>query len=198
VSTPSDEIEQMILGRDDTFSRVLGLYDTPAYVRRGLRVEESRERVLRRCESVRDEYLRWVRVQLAALRGTASDWRELRAWLESEDDRRIVAELVEQLLPLQAAATIPRTALWRRGSILREFIASLQRFNERWDRFVGTVDLREANAAVDAYNRFYLLEKECAMRSPRLAAKGFQPAQPLTRDELMRKFPPLPVPRLRR
>lgn len=41
-----------------------------------------------------------------------------------------------------------------------------------------------------------ILEKECAMRSPRVAAKGFEPARELTRDEVQRRFPLLPMPRL--
>ena len=48
-----DDAVELIQGRDDSLGRVLGLYDTPAYVRRGVRLTESYERVFRRCAAVR-------------------------------------------------------------------------------------------------------------------------------------------------
>jgi hypothetical protein len=81
---------------------------------------------------------------------------------------------------------------------LRELVDSVQCFNKRWSPFLESVDLTRINQLRDGYNRFYLLEKECVVRSSRLARQGYQPLPPMTLDELAALFPPLPVPRLKR
>jgi hypothetical protein len=41
-----------------------------------------------------------------------------------------------------------------------------------------------------------VLEKECAVRSARIARQGFVPLEPLTIDDVSAQLPLLPVPRL--
>jgi hypothetical protein len=53
------------------------------------------------------------------------------------------------------------------------------------------------NGLREGYNRYYLLEKECALRSPRLARQGFVRLPAVTVDDLAAQLPPLPVPQLR-
>jgi len=72
----------------------------------------------------------------------------------------------------------------------------LETFNRRWFDFLPTVDLTAVNEARDGYNRYYLLEKECAMRSPRLARQGFERLECFTIGELMTMLPILPIPKL--
>ncbi|HVS34068.1 MAG TPA: hypothetical protein VMS17_00705, partial [Gemmataceae bacterium] len=55
------------------------------------------------------------------------------------------------------------------------------------------VDVHRVNDLRDGYNRYYLLEKECALRSPRLARQGYRPLAPLTVQELEALMPPLPM-----
>jgi hypothetical protein len=50
----------------------------------------------------------------------------------------------------------------------------------------------------DGYNRYYLLEKECALRSARVAREGFVRLAPLTLDDIRKMLPLLPVPTLAR
>ena len=69
----------------------------------------------------------------------------------------------------------------------------LERFNRRWQEYLGRVDLSLVNALRDGYNRFYVLEKECAVGSIRLARQGFQPLLPLCPEDLLGLFPLLPV-----
>ena len=38
-----------------------------------------------------------------------------------------------------------------------------------------SIDLTHVNKLRDGYNRYYVLEKECALRNVRLAALGFDP-----------------------
>src|SRR5207244_3829950 len=89
-------------------------------------------------------------------------------------------------------ATAPRTL--RRA--LRELAESIERFNQRWLKHLPTVDLTQVNQLRDGYNRYYLLEKECSVRSALVARQGFQRLEPLTVDDLIAQVPPLVVPRL--
>jgi hypothetical protein len=80
---------------------------------------------------------------------------------------------------------------------LRELAESAERFNRRWREFLEKMDLSKVNEMREGYNRHYLLEKECALRSPRLARQGFAPLAPATLEELTRSLPSLPVLHLR-
>ena len=80
---------------------------------------------------------------------------------------------------------------------LDELIESLEHFNRRWLEHVRGLDLGPLNALRADYNRYYLLEKECAVRSPFIARQGWQPLPPLTLQTLLAVLPPLHVPILR-
>ena len=56
-------------------------------------------------------------------------------------------------------------------------------------------DFTALNELREGYNRFYVLEKECVVRSLALARVGFVPLPPMTLAELTRLLPPLYVPR---
>ena len=64
------------------------------------------------------------------------------------------------------------------------------------NQFLDRLNLEPANHVIDQYNRYYLLEKECVMGSARLAARLFTPVPKLTREQLVRDHPILPVPNL--
>jgi hypothetical protein len=79
---------------------------------------------------------------------------------------------------------------------LHELCESLERFNRRWQEFLDKIELDALNRLRDEYNRYYPLEKECAVRSWRVARHGFQPLAPVTHADLAARFPLLPAPRL--
>jgi hypothetical protein len=136
-----------------------------------------------------------VRTRLAMLHALAGDWEALRPWL-AEDQVRVLRDLHTALAPrLRTAvqATTSRRVLRR---ALSEFCESLEHFNRRWEEFLTSVDLTPVNEVRDGYNRYYLLEKECAMRSSALAQRGFHRLEPLTTEHVTAALPPLPVPRL--
>jgi len=81
---------------------------------------------------------------------------------------------------------------------LRELTESIERFNRRWRELLQKVDLTKVNELREGYNRYYVLEKECALRSPRLARQGYSPLPPVTVEELRALLPPLAVPELRK
>jgi hypothetical protein len=189
--------EMVILGRSDDQrfeQRVLGHYDAPAFIRRARRVQETLEHLLAKCRQQRDGWLTIPRIHLGLLKGLSGDWQRLRSLL-CEDQIVILQVLESELSPQlrgRVEPTSSRRILKRALLALRE---SLETFNRRWADFLGRVDLAPVNEARDGYNRYYLLEKECAMRSARLARQGFKRLAPFTFDELMRILPDLPIPK---
>jgi hypothetical protein len=186
-----------ILSKDDDrlLKAVLGHYDVPAYVRRARRVEDALEDLLCHCRCKRAEWLAMVRIRLGTLHGLAENWIRLRPYLADDHQCEILIELQRELAPELRihveATTSPR--LLRRG--LYELRESLERFNRRWREFLAQVDPSAVNEARDCYNRYYVLEKECAVRSPVAARHGFRRLEPITRAQIAEWFPELPVPR---
>ena len=192
--------ELPILGRDSdayAVNQFLARYDAPAHVRRALRVQEAYEHLLARCRARRDELAAVARAQLGVLQARAGAWEALTPFLFGEDQIAVLRQLAETLRPNwrgRVAVTASARILRRDLRALRD---SLERFNRRWLDHLGGLDLSEVNGERDRYNRYYLLEKECAMRSYRLAREGFRPLTPLDEAALAELLPPLPVPRLR-
>jgi hypothetical protein len=170
---------------------LLGLFDLPAFARRGQDLELTVRRMHARCRTARLQLLDMVHLRLRQWSGAAlgpEDWPGVFAasiepiWRLSEAD------------PPQWAAT--RAASRRRQAIARDLVAAVTRFNRRWLKTVDRLNLEPANLVIEQYNRYYVLEKECVMGSPRLAARHFSPVPPFTRTMLLEQHPTLPVPEL--
>jgi hypothetical protein len=177
--------------------QLLALNGTPPYAVRALQTEAAFEHLLDRCRKQRDTLLTLVRTRLAALRALAGDWTALRSWLDDDAQLAVLEGLHAELRPqlrVPVATTSSSRAL---GRALHELVESLKRFNRRWQEFLPTVDVSHVNALREGYNKYYVLEKECVLGSPRLARQGFRPLEPLTTAGLASHFPPLPVPVLR-
>lgn len=189
--------EVSIPSRDDShnsFKELLAIYGAPAFVRRAREVEEALEQLLQRCQRQREEWLLMVRMYLATLKGLAGDWSALRPFVAADEDLAILERLHQELKPA-LRAPVERTSSPRRlRRALRELCASLESFNRRWQAWIPALDLAHVNKVRDGYNRYYLVEKECALRSARLAREGFVRLAPLTLDELLLLVPLLPVP----
>jgi hypothetical protein len=191
--------EVPILGRDDgshEFKKFLSMFDAPAYIRRARTVQGAFEQLLDHCRQRRAEWLKMVRLRIGMLHALAGDWDNLRPFLADDDQLDILRyHLAALASPLRAPLepTSSRRALRR---ALRDLRESLEYFNKRWCEFLSNVDLTAINELRDGYNRYYVLEKECAVRSARVARQGFVRLEPLTTGELEAHFPLLPVPRL--
>jgi hypothetical protein len=184
----SDPAEQM-------FKRFLAHYDVPAYIRRAQQAQGAYEQLLTHCQEQRDAWLSLVRIRLGRLHALAGAWEKLTCL--HEGDLNALRELHEQLAPELRLPVAP-TGSWRvLRAAVRELRESIERFNRRWQGFLQGLDLSHVNALRDGYNRYYLLEKECAVRSARVARQGFVRLTPLTKAELAALLPVLPVPRLR-
>jgi hypothetical protein len=188
-----------ILGRDEhkIFKQILGQYDVPAYVRRARQVQDGYDQLIARCLRQRDEWLPLVRSRLGTLQALAGDWGKLRPCLADDDQVRTLAQLHADLEPRLRLPVEPTSSARHLRQALRELTDSLERFNRRWRTFLPSVDLTWINDLRAGYNRYYVLEKECAVRSARVARQGFQVLPRLTVEDLFAVLPPLPVPQLK-
>jgi hypothetical protein len=186
-----------ILGRDDDrdlFQRFQAHYGVPAYVRRARQVEDAFEHLIEQCRRQREKWLSMVRIRLGRLHALAGDWRVLRPWLRDDDQLHRFQELHEALIPQLRLPLEPTSSAHALRRALKELLESIEHFNQRWQAFLQTVEVAEVNKVREGYNRYYVLEKECAVRSARLARQGFRQLEPLTPDDLVAVLPPLPLP----
>jgi hypothetical protein len=192
-------MDELLCAPGDQESRlrmmVAAQYDAPAYVRRARAVEGAFQDLTERCRRQRDEWLFGVRFHLAELRAGVDSWAALSDLLAGETDIRVLRELHAEAGDPEFAMTGPTTTAGRRRA-LRRLRASIARFNRRWAAFLETIDLGQINRLRDGYNRFYLLEKECAVGPGRLLTYGYRRLSPLTTADLFERLPPLPDVRL--
>ena len=182
---------------NDLFRRVLAHYDVPAYVRRARGVQDAWEHLLAHCRRQRDSWLLLPRIRLGMLKGLAGDFRGLTPWLTDDSQIRVLEQLVADLKPRLRVRVSPTSSsqTLRRG--LGTLIDSIARFDRRWQEYIPGVELTQVNRVREDYNRYFLLEKECAVRSARVARLGFSRLEPLGAADLLRELPLLPVPQLR-
>src|SRR5205823_2559018 len=102
------------------------------------------------------------------LRALAGGWEAVRPHLAGDEEVGVLEGLESALEPRLRAPVAPTRSARAVRRALRELVASLERFNRRWAEYLPTVDLRPVNELREGYNRYYLLEKECALRSPAL------------------------------
>jgi hypothetical protein len=171
---------------------LLGMFDTPAFARRGQELEYSLARLRDRCRRERVERLEMVRLRLRQWAGAVTGPDAWRWTFDGPIDA--LWPLTGADAPVWASQPAPDR---RRRTIARDLAASLERFNRRWLVFLNGLDVNLINQAIELYNRYYLLEKECSLGSSRLAARHFQPVAPLTVETLLADYPVLPVPGLR-
>ena len=179
-------------GIDAEIKELLGLFDVPAFARRGQDLEYSLIRIRSRSRRARAGMLDMVRLRL-------------RQWASAANspgtDSLIFASSIAELWPLTEADppkwAVRSASRWRLRAIARDLIASVERFNRRWLEHLDGLNLDPINRQVDDYNRYYLLEKECSLGSARLAARNFVPKTHVSLDDLRGELPPLPVPVLR-
>jgi hypothetical protein len=192
--------EEIVLGRDDdneAFKRFLAQYEAPAYIRRARAVQAALDQLLDHCRRQRAEWLKIVRLRIGMLHALAGEWDNLRPFLADDDQLDILRYFLAALASPLRAPVEPTTSARALRRALRELHESLELFNRRWQAFLASVDLTTVNELRDGYNRYYVLEKECAVRSARVARQGFVRMEPLTIDDLTAEFPLLPLPRLR-
>lgn len=183
---------------DDTgfqfFQQAMAAFDTPAFMRRARDAEVAWEFLLDRCRQKREKLLEFPRLRVAKFFKSLSDSTEVHPQICSPQDLAYLSDLYQVWSPrLQIAVPVVQSErqLKRLLSELRE---SFESFNRKWTRHITEIDLTEINKLRDKYNKYYVLEKECAVRSTAVAVSGFVPLAPVTTDDLFETFPLLKVP----
>jgi hypothetical protein len=188
--TPRHDDEQYF------FNQVLGHYDAPAFIRRIKRLEDAERMLHEQMTANRSELGSMVRLRIGQLRALAGEWASLRPLLADDASLAALTALHDELQPeLRLALDATRSAHVLRGA-LTDLMYAIEIFNQRWRKHLLQFDLAPINELRDGYNRHYLIEKECALRNSRVARLGFHRREPLTTDELRRRYPLLPLPRL--
>jgi hypothetical protein len=188
-----------ILGRDEAsqvFKRFLTLCDVPAYVRRARQVQEAFDELIARCQRQRAQWLETVRLRLGILHALAGDWTALAPYVSDETQLRCLQDMYGTLQPRLRVSIEPDLSRRKLRQALWELQQSIERFNDRWGSFLATLDLEHVNNLREGYNRYFVLEKECAVRSARVARQGFRPLPLLTIDDVALLLPPLAVPEM--
>ena len=191
VDDTEESLPTMNADVETNIKELIGLFDLPAFARRGQDLEITVRRLHERCRSAREELLDMVRLRLRQWSHAATgpqDWSE------------VFSQSIEPLWVLSHAedpqwADSP-ASIRRRLTIGHDLIASVVRFNHRFTQFLGRLNLEPANLVIDQYNRYYVFEKECVMGSARLAAQHFSPVPKITIETLLHDHPTLPVPQL--
>jgi hypothetical protein len=173
---------------------VMGLAGGPAFARRARQVEDALEALVARYRGQREEWLPMVRLNLGRVFALAGDPEALRPLLASAAHWEQLCALHAELQPRLRLVVEPTTSKRALRRALAELRESVERFNDRWRSYLTAVDLSAVNELRDGYNRYYVMEKEAVVRSPRIARQGFVPLEPLTRAELAAALPLLPVP----
>ena len=176
---------------DPELRQLLGLFDTPAFVRRAQELEYGIDRLHARCQRERATMLEMVQLRLRQWAAAVSGPD---AWAA------VFTAPIDQLWPLTGAKPPVWSAepapLRRQRAIARSLVASLNRVNHRWSHFVSALDLAFINRMIDRYNQYYVFEKECCLGSVRMAARHFEPKTLFSAERLLDDYPPLPVPGL--
>lgn len=173
-------------------------FGPPAYVKRGLAVEEAWQVLGNKIRACRQAWSEPLGRLCSQLRHQSGDLAKFRPWLAGEEDLTRLLELDRNLAFTLKYPPAPVLWLWTLQGNLRRLRHLTVDFNQAWSSYLDTVDLGPVNRAREQYNRWYLLEKECAMRSTRLAVGSYRPFPLATREDLVRAFPPLPVFEFRR
>ncbi len=181
-------------GDHQLFEKDMPLMDAPAFVRRARDVEAAWNGLIENCARERTRLLEMPRMRLARLLALAPSDAALSSLSGTLEDAHDLVELHRDWQPRlrsKVSASPSAAELMRAFADLR---LSFKRFNHRWIKTLHELDLKPINALREGYNRFYLLEKECALRSTRIAREGFQPLEPVTVERLLEEFPLLKIP----
>jgi len=175
---------------------LLGLYGGPAFMRRTRNIEDAERMLADHLQRKRAELLTMVRLRVGKLRALAGDWQAIEPLVTSPGVLDSLRELHDALAP-ELRSPIESTRSKRAlRSALAELAGAITHFNRRWETFIAQLDLGPINALRDGYNKHYLIEKECALGTSRVARMGFRRLDPLRWEDVLRDHPLLPVPAL--
>ena len=172
--------------------QLLAQYGGPSFLRRARRVEDAWRALTDPLPARRDEFLTMVRLRVGQFLALAGGWDRLAA-LFPDRDIDAVRHIHQECRPALRAPVERSNSLREIDVAWRDLAESVARFNRRWQRLIKELDLADANRRREEFNRFYLIEKECAVGSYKIARQGYEPLTMLTFADLFARFPLLPT-----
>jgi hypothetical protein len=180
------------------FLKCISQFDDPAFLRRARSVAAAWDTLDALCQHHRRELLEMPRLRLAMLGQLVQHrWSSLAPCLQNESHTHLLADWFAQWQPRLRGTMDPTDSPRKLRSALRELTESVERFNDRWHSYLLSVDRAPINRLRHDYNRYYVLEKSCALDCETMAAAGFEPLPAVTVEQLLEHFPLLEVPQLR-
>ncbi|HLU47043.1 MAG TPA: hypothetical protein VK116_03130, partial [Planctomycetota bacterium] len=143
----------------------------PAFVRRALRMERALEELDARLRSERSRRLASLLPQARALAAAGAEGARL-----PSATRALLETLRAEPDFARRKASPPR----RIDRAIDELALRVKRFNEGWINLLERVPIDEVRMLQRDYNRFYPIEKQCALRGVRQAP--FEPVRLLERE----------------
>lgn len=174
---------EAILGsllENERLAEVLAM-GVPAFVRRAQRLEEETRRMFDEVGRERSSRLQVIFPEARRVEASRIAGAELPpAVTEALDILRTDAGYARRTAP--PARNLDRT--------LRKLARRLSLFNRRWIEYVMSLRLARIHRVQRDYNKYYVLERECALR--RAPPLPFRPVRLLRHEEILQRFPPLP------
>jgi hypothetical protein len=180
------------------FDKNLPLSDAPAFVRRAQELESVWHTLLEQCRRERESLLKMPKLRLGVLVAITPDGDVFNGLWTSPDQAQYLRQLHMEWQPVLRSPHPPAQSAAELQDAISRLVDSFTRFNKRWQKAIEKLNLRRINDLCEDYNRFYVVEKEAALRSAKVARAGFVPLDPVTVDRLLARYPLLqiPVPRI--
>ena len=181
------------MDRDDNelkvFQQIIAGFETPAFLRRARCVEDAWQVLVEQCRRQRESWLEVPRLRLATLAALAGDWATLAPLLDRDESLPHLRQFFDEWQPKLRRPLRRTTSQRKLSAAMEQMNASFARFNQRWEPYIAGIDLREINRLRAGYNQYYVLEKECMVRSAKVAHEGFRPLAPASTADLLAIFP---------
>ena len=116
------------------------------------------------------------------------NWSLLARYLADESQVTHFEDLYKEWKSLLESKTITANSWLSTRRILEDFVASAERFNRTWSKFLEDVNLEDVNRLRRDYNQHYPVEKAFAFDSEDIERLGFTPLDPVTLADLDRHF----------
>jgi hypothetical protein len=179
-------------GSRSEFLKLLAEFgEEPAFIARARAPQIALDALLHAGQAKRDEMLKRPKFHLSTLANQVrKDWSRLGSLLTVPESVAMLEALHASMpanLPVQSSRLVSDKAA------LGRFLESAERFNRHWRAYVDALDLEPVNKPRRDFNQFYVLEKECAFGSERIA-EGFEPLEMIDSAYLYARFPLLALP----
>lgn len=174
---------------------IRGAYGVPAYVRRLRNLEAAEQDLEARLTRLWFDHVRPVAAEMKAFLHLFANGQELWEFLDEGHFFPACQEtsaLVSQHPDYHKLSV--RTGLFTAGrrTRYRTLGRAIRDFNQSWPSLTQTVDLEPINTLIADYNRWYPLERECAMRYAFHALDNFRPRPSVDPADLAWRRPLLP------